>query len=186
MVCSTQQYVVQIECNFYCDTQAHDPGGQHMPNSIIRYSCVALLVLAAGLAPQRANAQTDGTRRFVPGELLVGYGSQEDRDAAAKEISEPKVQVRGAKVSGALVQPVGSTIALVRVQFPESLKRGIERDPSAELPLLLESAKNLKEADGRVKYAVPNYVDDLPNPSQGLEPHDSGQIQLQNLKGSSE
>src|SRR5262245_31812882 len=111
-----------------------------------RLGTIALLaILAQCFVIPRVHSQTEQPRRFVSGELLVGYGSPEDREAAAKEMTEPKVRVRGAPVPSVVVQPLGSTISLVRVQFPEPLKRGIGRDPSTELSLLLEFARNLKE-----------------------------------------
>jgi subtilisin family serine protease len=100
---------------------------------------------------------------FRPGELLVGYDSQEGRDQAARELNGDKdaVRVRGQSAGGVEVQSIGDTSLKLRIDLPNKM-RG---KPADELKILNEIAAELKNTNKRVQYAHPNWivtVDELP------------------------
>jgi serine protease len=107
-----------------------------------------------------AYAQDNSLQRFVPGELIIGYNSSQERDDAIRNINEKKdtFRVRGANPVNTQVKKVGENGLVLRLDFPEAVKRGTRSNPVSEYSLLEEAAKQLKESDPRVKYAHPNWI----------------------------
>jgi subtilisin family serine protease len=122
-------------------------------------SFLAILTLTFGLLPL-AKVQAQEPRNFVPGELLVGYTTEADRDDAAQALSARKrsfVLPGGGKAKDLTIEPLGGAALLVRIELPRSRKVA-KRDPAAELKLLEQTAANLRQADARITYAHPNWI----------------------------
>src|SRR5215471_731567 len=123
---------------------------------------VALVAVAAlgvyGLVND-AGAQTR-TPAFAPGELIVGYGSQNDRDQALKELNSSKdnVSVRGERAGNVEYQAVGGRSLKLRMDLPVRMRGQTDQQPGLELQVLQETAAQLKASDKRIKYAHPNWI----------------------------
>jgi subtilisin family serine protease len=100
---------------------------------------------------------------FRPGELLIGYDSQSERNKAVQELTTAKgsVRGRGPSVGGLEVQSIGDSSVKLRID----LTNNVRGRPADELQVLKEIGAELKSADSHVKYAHPNWivtVDELP------------------------
>src|SRR2546423_1758409 len=84
------------------------------------------------------------TPQFVPGELLVGYGSKADRDTALSRISSEvsTKSARGASAGRVSAAPVGGKSVKVMLELP-SLRGTAPSDPQEELRVLEELAGQL-------------------------------------------
>ena len=73
----------------------------------------------------RAAAQGNPSQPFVPGELIVGYKSPEDREDAIREMrqTKEKLRVRGEIPSDMQANKVGESALRVRIDFPNAVKR---------------------------------------------------------------
>ena len=107
-----------------------------------------------------ARAQENSSQQFVPGELIIGYRSPEERDDAIRNIDQTKsmLRIRGVNPVGTQVKKVGDAGVVLHIDFPESLKRSTQSIPGSDYSLLEEAAKQLKEKDSKVKYAHPNWI----------------------------
>jgi hypothetical protein len=120
----------------------------------------AYLLAVAALQLFAAPMAMADQSKFEPGELLVGYQRPADRDQAAKNLSGVKdlIQVRGSNPERVQVQIVGDRSLKLRLKFPDKVL-GTSRNKSAEeLALLQDVAKQLKDRDGSVRYAHPNWT----------------------------
>jgi serine protease len=130
----------------------------------MRWFRIALIGLTGtGLLPalaDYAHAQGNPSQPFVPGELIIGYKSPQDREDAIREMrqTKEKLRVRGEIPNDMQTNKVGETALRVRIDFPNAIKRSTRDSPTSELLLLQETAKQLKENDPRVKYAHPNWI----------------------------
>jgi subtilisin family serine protease len=123
---------------------------------------VVIATLAVSAYPSHPLAQSREPA-FVPGELLVGYDSQAERNKAVQEFNRASdsVRVRGNAAGGLEVQSIGNTSLKLRIDLPNAV-RGRSADA---LEVLKEIATDLKNRDKGVKYAHPNWivtVDELP------------------------
>jgi serine protease len=112
------------------------------------------------VAPLPARPQSADEPQFVPGELIVGYKSEQDRAAAMKEINGTREGVRSLRRPGSVeATEAGSTSLKLHFTFPESTTRGLRSGSGgSELAALQDLAKNLRESDSRVQYAHPNWI----------------------------
>src|SRR5262249_42473098 len=124
---------------------------------------VGLLLLAI-----MANVGVAQTRQpaFVPGEILIGYGSESDAGQAVEEINgtRDRVRMRGEAIPDVQAQKVGKTTVKLHIELPVRM-RGAPSDPNAELQSLKEIAAQIKKEGKGVKYAHPNWLmgaDELP------------------------
>jgi subtilisin family serine protease len=120
------------------------------------------LVFAALLAPalaDPASAQSP-TATFASGELLIGYQSQNDRDAALQELNKAKdaVSVRGERAASVEYKAVGGTTLKLHIDLPVRMRGRADQDAALELQVLKETAAQLKASDKRIKYAHPNWI----------------------------
>jgi serine protease len=144
-------------------------------DELMSVKSVALAVVAAltvyGLVND-AGAQTR-TPAFAPGELIVGYGSQNDRDQALKELNSSKdnVSVRGERAGNVEYQAVGGRSLKLRMDLPVRMRGQTDQQPGLELQVLKETAEQLKARDKRIKYAHPNWILGI-NPVPPREPID--------------
>jgi subtilisin family serine protease len=127
----------------------------------LKYLTVVIATLVISAYPRHPLAQSREPA-FVPGELLVGYGSQVERNKAAQEFNHTSdsAGVRGKAAAGLQVQSIGNTSLKLRIDLPNVRGRS-----SDELEVLNEIATDLKSRDKSVKYAHPNWivtVDELP------------------------
>ena len=108
----------------------------------------------------RAHAQATPAMDFVPGELIVGYYTEQDVQDAKQKIANATdgVRVRGNRPAGIQVEEHGDASLVFRIEFPESIRQATRGDPASELALLQELAQQIKQNDSRVKYAQPNYI----------------------------
>ena len=100
---------------------------------------------------------------FQPGELLVGYSNSVDRDHAAQNLSHSKdlLQVRGDKLEDVQVQPVGDKALRLVLRFPYKVRSATRDNPADQLALLIDVARQLKDNDGSIRYAHPNWVAEI-------------------------
>src|SRR5579871_12330 len=134
----------------------------------------------------RAFAQANATQQFVPGELIVGYKSPQDRDDAIKDIRDTKsksLRVRGAVPDSVNVKKIGETSLQVHIDFPKETQRSVRDNPASEYTVLEEVAKQLKDNDPRVKYAHPNWIMTIEPPTQGAPGGAKMQLQKLDLQG---
>ncbi len=117
---------------------------------------VAFLLMEPHAIPahaQSAKAQQD----FVPGELIVGYKSEQDRNSALSDIQSEKGKLRGPGGGGVQAEEIGETTLKITFDFSGTTRGPNENSPS-DLALLQGIAKSLRESDNRVKYAHPNWI----------------------------
>jgi len=98
--------------------------------------------------------------RFEPGELLVGYTTPSDRDAALKRLSGAKdvLRVRGERLVNVEIQPVDDKAVRLHLTFPAPVVSATHNNPSEEIAVLQDVAKQIKDADHSVEYAHPNWI----------------------------
>jgi subtilisin family serine protease len=125
----------------------------------------ATMLVAALLVQGYAYSAVAQTQQpsFRPGELLIGYDSQSERNKAVQELGAAKdsVRVRGESAGGLEVESLGGTSLKLRINLPNAV-RGRSTD---DLEVLKEIGAELKKSDNHVKYAHPNWivkVDELP------------------------
>jgi serine protease len=107
---------------------------------------------------------------FVPGELLVGYNSEQDREVAAAEL-----RVRGAQGNSVTVEKIGPNVLKIRIELP----RGAA---GSQLGILENLATALKESDSRIKYAHPNWIMKNERPEKA-NPPGGVQFNFQSFQG---
>jgi hypothetical protein len=98
--------------------------------------------------------------KFEPGELLVGYTTSSDRDAALKRLSGAKdvLRVRGERLVNVEIQPVADKAVKLHLTFPAPVLSVTHNNPSEEIAVLQDVAKQIKDADHSVEYAHPNWI----------------------------
>lgn len=123
----------------------------------ITFRLIGILFLAC--LANRASSQTS-PQAFEPGELIVGYQSQDDRERAVEKLkgSQIKVIVRGHGIDHVELKPVGSSALILKFSWPNELKPEVQADPAAELQILRELANRIKDEDQNVKYVHPNWI----------------------------
>jgi subtilisin family serine protease len=117
--------------------------------------CGAVLMFVAN--EDAVIAQT-AAPAFVPGDLVLGYQSQADRDQALQSFHQVRdnASIRGAPVANADFQAVGGSS--IRVHLPSlTRERGI-RGSAGDLQTLQDTAARIKQNDKRVIYAHPNWI----------------------------
>jgi subtilisin family serine protease len=97
---------------------------------------------------------------FEPGTLIIGYKSQADRQQAEQDLRATKdsVSVRGERAENIQFESVGNSALKLRLDTPVRLRGRAVDDPQAELQILQETARQIKEKDNRVQYAHPNWI----------------------------
>jgi hypothetical protein len=93
-------------------------------------------------------------------EILVGYNSEQDRQAGEKELAaaRDKLKVRGQSVESLRIQAISDKALKLKVGLPQALKAEIARTPAAEAAIIQELAAQVKRADKRIVYAHPNWI----------------------------
>jgi hypothetical protein len=116
---------------------------------------VALLFLFATVVSSVA-----AEPKFEPGELLVGYATSSDRDAALKRLNGAKdvLRVRGERLVNVEIQPVADKAVKLHLTFPAPVLSATHNNPSEEIAVLQDVAKQIKDADHSVEYAHPNWI----------------------------
>lgn len=118
----------------------------------------ALLALLLTEPLPAAYAQSaKASQNFVPGELIVGYKSEQDRDSALNDIRSGEGKLRGPDGSGVQAEELGETGLKLSFDF-SGITRGPNENSPSDLALLQGIAKSLRESDNRVKYAHPNWI----------------------------
>jgi hypothetical protein len=109
-----------------------------------------LLLLQTGLAVAQETAH----------EILVGYNSEQDRQAGEKELAaaQDKLKVRGQSMESLRIQAISDKALKLKVGLPQALKAEIARTPAAEAAIIQELAAQVKRADKRIVYAHPNWI----------------------------
>lgn len=112
-----------------------------------------------GLSQSIAQSAATDPPVFVPGELIIGYKSQGDREQAIQELNLVKDQLkqRGDNNDEMQFEAVGDSALKLRIESPAKT-RGSASDQALELKGLRDTAKNIKETDSRVRYAHPNWI----------------------------
>ncbi len=133
--------------------------------------CVVAPVLAAPAFAQ------DKAQKFVPNELIIGYGTPEERNQAIDELKTQNRKTRSLNAQKLEAQPLGDTSLKLRIERPKT--RGIKG--TDELDGLQDAAKTIKKNNPQVKYAHPNWILGVnppkPDPNQKPEPKPDNQPQ---------
>jgi hypothetical protein len=97
---------------------------------------------------------------FEPGEIIIGYKSQADRELAIQKLTATKdsLSIRGKKVAKVRIQREGISAIKLQIDLPADLRGQANSDPEAELRMLYELASQIKNGDDRVKYIHPNWI----------------------------
>jgi hypothetical protein len=104
-------------------------------------------------------AQSDESADFVPGEILIGVNSPQDRDAVVRQIEAGGQRYRtGNDIAGMAVEKSGNSGLRLKVEFSDSVKGRLRGDPNAELGLLQNLAQQIKANNPGVSYAHPNWI----------------------------
>jgi hypothetical protein len=114
------------------------------------WALAGLLLLQTGPAVAQETAH----------EILVGYNSEQDRQAGEKELAtlRDKLKVRGQSVESLRIQAISDKALKLRVGLPPALKAEIARTPAVEAAIIQELAAQVKRADKRIVYAHPNWI----------------------------
>jgi hypothetical protein len=120
--------------------------------------CLAILTLFGSNV-----AAVAAELKFAPGELLIGYTTPNDRDSAVKNLGRDKgtLRVRGEPLDGVEIQPIADKAVKLRLTFPARVLSVTRNNPSEEIAVLQDVAKQLKETDHSVQYAHPNWIADV-------------------------
>ena len=122
---------------------------------------------------ERAHAQAtqSAEQPFVPGELIVGYESDQARREAMQKAgtASDSVQLRGERPAGVQVEELGETALIFHIEFPDSIKQATRGNPASELALLRELGARMKQSDSRIKYAHPNWLTGINPPPSGAD-----------------
>ena len=123
-----------------------------------RAGCHALIL--ATLLPFALSIVLADQPKFEPGALLVGYEKSTDRDRAVSMLAGVKdsVRVRGGKLEAVQVEVVSDKAVKLRFKFPDQVLNATRNDPEQELGLLQDVARQLKQNDGSIRYAHPNWI----------------------------
>ena len=116
-----------------------------------------LSVFAGALAvtAQPAAAQSGP---HVPGELMIGFESQQAREALVAQLERTRQNLRAGGESVANFVPVrrGSSALKLKVEFAANAR--LRSNPAAELALLEDLAAQIKANNPGIKYAHPNWI----------------------------
>jgi hypothetical protein len=129
--------------------------------------CIALFFVFATVASSVA-----AEPKFEPGELLVGYVTSGDRDAALKRLTGAKdaLRVHGERLVNVEIQPFAEKAVKLRLTFPAPILSVTQDNPSEEIAVLQDVAKQIKDADHSVEYAHPNWIAEAKISSQSEKP----------------
>jgi hypothetical protein len=127
-----------------------------------------LAILLASAHDDHANAQQP-RQNFVPGELIVGYASTEDRETALKDLdaARSRLTVKGRPLDSLHAATLGSRVVKLHVEAASEADGPAKSAPVADLSSLQELAAQIKRLDKSVKYAHPNWVATIAPSSQG-------------------
>jgi subtilisin family serine protease len=133
--------------------------------SLSLMSCLLASALAL-VAAERTFAQSSQSRPHVPGELLVGFETDQDRDQLIENIDQARsrLRARGEAPAGITVERRSGSALSVRIEFPENIRSRLSANPEDELALLEELAQQLKTGNSKIKYAHPNWIRTLKLP----------------------
>ena len=136
-------------------------------STAITFGVLVGCMLAGSICAQAADAP-----KFEAGEIIIGYKSAQDREAAVKEIDAVKdnFTVRGdERAEGLATSPVGTTALKLHIQMPATVRGEAANDPNVERKVLEDLSAKIKETDPRVKYAHPNWILDVNPPRPPLK-----------------
>jgi subtilisin family serine protease len=122
-------------------------------------SCLVASVLAL-VVTERTFAQSSQSRPHVPGELLIGFETDQDRDQLIENLDQARsrLRARGEAPAGLTVERRSGSALSLRVEFPENVRSRLLTNPEDELALLEELARQLKTENRKIKYAHPNWI----------------------------
>src|SRR5262245_19604379 len=134
-----------------------DRGGVIAPAilGVVGLVVTSLLPFSSG-----AWAQSSVNPTFVPGELIIGYQSESDRQAALGELKAMKnFNLPGdEKAKNLAVEPIEGAAVKLRLELPAAMQAQASANPDVEREVLEALASNIKQSDARVKYAHPNWI----------------------------
>jgi len=96
---------------------------------------------------------------FDPGELEIGYATPNDRDAALKSLLTARnvIRIRGQAPKSIEARAVSDKALIVRITYPAAVANATRNDPTKELAILQDVARQLKDADRSIRYAHPRW-----------------------------
>lgn len=126
-------------------------------------SDLKIIVVSIGLATYGLSvsaAAQNSITAFVPGELIVGYKSQSDRDNAVESLKagQNNPTVRGQQAESTQIQPVSDTAVKLRFTLPEKVRADAASSPEFQARILREVATQIKADNKNVRYVHPNWI----------------------------
>lgn len=117
------------------------------------------------------NAQPD-VQRVEPGVVIIGYVSEDARQAASKELKAASHQfmIQNGSVADSLdIELLSGTALKLKIGYPATMLAQTQSDPNAEVEVLVAVSERLKSTDNRIRYAHPNWIFHL-SPSLPIAP----------------
>ena len=109
---------------------------------IVSYIVSALLIVSA----DSVVAQTPATLQFVPGELLIGFGSAKQRDAFVRKLERDQhhhwLRVGSEKIKALTIKKSGNSGLTLEIEFSDSVKDRARSDPNVGVKLLEKFAQS--------------------------------------------
>lgn len=141
---------------------------------------VTFLVLCFQFPIGSAEAQTQAYPPHVPGELIIGFENDKERDAFRQGTPSESLRSIGAGDSGVTMKPGGGSTLTVKLEYPSSMQSALRANPTAEVELLLGFAKVLKDGNSKITYAHPNWLMEV-NPPQPAPERETPKPELQSF-----
>jgi subtilisin family serine protease len=137
-------------------------------NRLSLTSCLVAGAVAL-IASQHTFAQDPQYRPHVPGELLVGFQTDQDREQLIDKLEETKgrLRARGEPPAAITVERISGSALSLRIEFPDRIRSRLDGNPEEELALLLDLARQLKANDSKIRYAHPNWIRTINPPADG-------------------
>src|SRR5262249_22149938 len=109
---------------------------------------------------------------FVPGQLVIRFDNDQDREALINRLGETRDVLRagGERPGGLTVENVGNSSLVLKIEFSDNVKVRLRNNPQAELDILFELARQIKPNNPSVISAKPNWRPSLHPPGRGSPP----------------
>jgi subtilisin family serine protease len=115
-----------------------------------------LLACAQGALGQAPSPPLD----HVPGQLLIGFESEEARETFIKGLDAHRSNLRaaGEQPDSLSIERRSGAAAKLTIDLPERVKDRFSANPQDDLASLLDMAEQIKRANPGVTYAIPRWI----------------------------
>jgi subtilisin family serine protease len=104
---------------------------------------------------------------FKPGEVIVGYDTESDRQASESKLKRASIinsfgLLGGQRAQKVEIQPFKDTALLLKVSLPAGQNAFASDDRELQRRLIDDLAEQIKKVDPKVRYVYPNYLMQIP------------------------